>query len=114
MAMDTDTFVEREVRRQGRSKTVTFIDPVEEPLFCPIISVDDHAMEPPTLFEGRLPARLQDRAPYVEVEADGLPWWVVEDKRLPIIMTNAAAGRVRSEWTTVGVTYDEMWPGVAD
>lgn len=114
MAMDTDTFVEREVRRQGRATTVTFIDPVEEPLFCPIISADDHAMEPPTLFEGRLPAALQDRAPYVEVADDGLPWWVVEGKRLPIIMTNAAAGRERSEWATNGVAYEDMWPGVAD
>ena len=30
-----------------------------------IISVDDHVVEPPHTFEGRLPAALQDRAPRI-------------------------------------------------
>ena len=31
-----------------------------------MVSVDDHLVEPPNLFEGRLPARFQDRAPSVQ------------------------------------------------
>ncbi len=36
-----------------------------------MISVDDHLVEPPTMFEGRLPARLQDQAPHVQRLPDG-------------------------------------------
>ena len=46
------------VEKHGRSGSVTFIDePDPEELFCPLISVDDHVLEPPTVFEGRMPAR---------------------------------------------------------
>ena len=30
-----------------------------------VISVDDHLVEPPDMFEGRLPARLQEHAPRI-------------------------------------------------
>ena len=113
--MTADDFITAEVRRSGRSETVTFIDePDPEPLFCPMISVDDHALEPPTLFEGRVPAKFEDRVPYIEVAENGLPWWVVDGKPLPIIFANGAAGRVAEEWGTFGVTYDECRRGVWD
>ena len=35
------------------------------------ISVDDHLVEPPDMFEGRVPARFADRAPRVELDDDG-------------------------------------------
>lgn len=111
--MTADDFISAEVRKHGRSQTVTYIpEPRPEPLFCPLISVDDHALEPPTLFEGRVPAALADRAPRIEIEDNGLPWWVIEDSRLPIIMANGASGRVMSEWGTVGIGFDEVRAGV--
>ena len=39
----------------------------------PIISVDDHLIEPPDLFEGRMPSALADRAPRIVEDADGTP-----------------------------------------
>jgi len=36
-----------------------------------VVSVDDHLIEPPDLFEGRLPSKLQQRAPKV-IELDNL------------------------------------------
>ena len=36
---------------------------VEEMVF---ISVDDHVVEPPDMFEGRVPAKYADRAPRIE------------------------------------------------
>ena len=39
------------------------------PIKTTIISVDDHLVEPPWLFEGRMPPALQDRAPRI-VETD--------------------------------------------
>ncbi len=53
--------------------TVTDSEAGSEGLFLPeplprevkytVISVDDHVVEPPHTFEGRLPTHLQDRAP---------------------------------------------------
>jgi hypothetical protein len=51
-------------------------DPEPRPIVVPAISVDDHLIEPPDLFEGRIPSRLADRAPRVH-EADDwrtAPW----------------------------------------
>ena len=63
-ALSLDDYLEKKVREYGRGGAVTFIDePDPETLFCPIMSVDDHALEPPDLFQGRMPARLADRAP---------------------------------------------------
>ena len=40
-------------------------DPEPRPVRVPVISVDDHLIEPPDLFDGRIPAALQDGAPKV-------------------------------------------------
>ena len=35
-----------------------------------LVSVDDHVVEPPDMFEGRVPARFADQAPRVDVRAE--------------------------------------------
>jgi hypothetical protein len=40
-------------------------DPEQRDVRYRLISVDDHLIEPPDLFEGRMPAALADRAPKV-------------------------------------------------
>ena len=113
--MTIDDYVARKVREHGRLGPVTFIDePPREKLFCPIVSPDDHALEPPTLFEERLPNRLQSRAPYVRQGEDGAAWWVIEGTSVPITMANGGVGRVVSEWGTIASTYDEFRRGVWD
>jgi predicted TIM-barrel fold metal-dependent hydrolase len=104
------------VAKHGRSATVTFIDePEAEELFCPLISVDDHVLEPPTLFEGRLPAKFADVAPRVEYDHCEVPWWLVDGKRLPILFPNGAAGRVMREWKGGSrCKYDEFRLSVSD
>jgi predicted TIM-barrel fold metal-dependent hydrolase len=113
---DRNSYIAELIARHDRTATVTFIDePAPELLFCPLISVDDHVLEPPSMFEGRLPARLADRAPRVEVDDDGMPWWTVEAKRMPIILTNGAAGRVFAEWKGAArCRYDEFRRSVWD
>jgi predicted TIM-barrel fold metal-dependent hydrolase len=102
--------------RQARTGSVTFIpEPRAEPLFCPIVSVDDHALEPAHAFEGRLPAKLADRAPHVELDDEGVPWWVFETARMPILFANGAAGRSLEEWKGASrCTYEEFRPSVSD
>ena len=58
-----------------------------------MVSVDDHLVEPPHLFEGRLPAKLQDRAPGVQRLPDGSDVWEFNGHTIPNIGLNAVAGR---------------------
>ena len=45
----------------------------------PIISVDDHVVEPPDLFEQHLAPEWKDRAPRVVRKKDGTDVWVAKD-----------------------------------
>lgn len=110
-----DEFSEQQVRAIGRAPSVTLMDdPAPEPLFSPIISADDHVLEPPTLFTDRLPAKFSGRTPRLVTDEVGLEWWEIEGVRVPILMANAGAGRDPREWTSGGVRYDEMRPAVWD
>ena len=84
---------------------------VEDMIF---ISVDDHLVEPPHLFEGRLPARLADRAPRVVRTDEGDDVWVFDGQRIPNIGLNAVAGRPKEEYGVNPTAFDEMRPGCYD
>lgn len=43
-----------------------------------LVSVDDHLVEPPDLFEGRLPAAMAEQAPRVVHQDDGTDVWVLQ------------------------------------
>ena len=56
----------------SKPEQVTFLpEPERRPRRFTLISVDDHLVEPPHLFEGRMPARFADLAPRVELDDDG-------------------------------------------
>ena len=101
------------VLTRGRSKdTVTFLpEPDRRPRHFPIISVDDHVVEPPHMFEGRLPSRLQDRAPRVVEEDDGRQVWLFEHIRESHTGLNAVAGRPIEECGMEPTRFDAMRPG---
>jgi predicted TIM-barrel fold metal-dependent hydrolase len=80
----------------------------------PIISVDDHLIEPPDLFIGRLPAALADDAPRIVEEKDGSQAWVFEGNRYPNVGLNAVVGRPKEEWSMEPARFDEMRPGCFD
>src|SRR5438552_7020879 len=58
-----------------------------------VISVDDHLVEPPDMFEGRLPAKLQDKAPKVVVDEWGHEVWEFDGEVYSQVGMNAVAGR---------------------
>ena len=78
-----------------------------------LISVDDHVIEPPGMFDGRLPAALADRAPRI-VETDSRQVWRYEDREYPNIGLNAVIGRPKEEWSMEAARFDEMRRGCWD
>ena len=54
-----------------------------------IVSVDDHLLEPPDMFTGRLPARFGNGAPHVEHDDAGVDWWVTDGERTPLMGADA-------------------------
>jgi len=79
-----------------------------------LVSVDDHIVEPPNLFEGRLSAKAAERAPYVTHLDDGRDVWMFEGNAMPNVGLNAVAGRVPEEWGLDANTFDQMRPGCFD
>ena len=79
-----------------------------------MVSVDDHLVEPPNLFEGRLPAKFQDEAPRVKRLPDGSDVWVFNGQTIPNIGLNAVAGRPREEYGIEPTAFEEMRPGCFD
>jgi predicted TIM-barrel fold metal-dependent hydrolase len=80
----------------------------------PIISVDDHLIEPPDLFEDRLPSALQEGAPRIVEDDDGNQCWIFESHRYPNVGLNAVVGRPREQWSMEPARFDQMRPGCFD
>ena len=79
-----------------------------------LVSVDDHVVEPPDLFEGRLSAKAQERAPYVQRTPEGRDLWMFEGTALPNVGLNAVAGRVPEEYGVDALAFEQMRPGCYD
>ncbi len=79
-----------------------------------LVSVDDHLVEPPTLFDNHIPDKWRDRAPRIERQDDGADVWVFEGAKIPNIGLNAVAGRPKEEYGIEPTAYDEMRPGCWD
>ena len=99
----------------NRPSTVTFLpDPPKEELFCAVISVDDHALEPPDLFVNHLPKKYLGAAPHLEREIDGSASWQIGEGRFPVTVCNGASGRPISEWGTKRAAYEDFRSGVSN
>ena len=102
-----------------------------------IVSVDDHVIEPPGVWQDRLPEAMKAAGPRVERhrvasmtfvggkfayemgdDADAsLPWadwWLFEDKAIPHTRLAAAVGVPREEVTVTPITYEDMRTGCYD
>ena len=79
-----------------------------------VISVDDHLVEPPDMFEGRLPTHLQDLAPRVEETKAGHQIWRFDGKTYSQVGMNAVAGRNPDSVRIEPFRFDEMRKGCWD
>jgi predicted TIM-barrel fold metal-dependent hydrolase len=78
-----------------------------------LISVDDHIMEPPGMFDAHVPDRFRDQAPRVVVDDGGEKWWYgnAEGRNLGL---NAVAGKPRDMFNVDPQLYSDMRPGCYD
>jgi predicted TIM-barrel fold metal-dependent hydrolase len=76
-----------------------------------MISVDDHVVEPPDMFEGHIPAKYADAAPKVVKQEDGSDVWTFGGAIIPNIGLNAVAGRPKEEYGIEPTAFDEIRPG---
>jgi predicted TIM-barrel fold metal-dependent hydrolase len=79
-----------------------------------IISVDDHLVEPPHMFEGRLPAALQDRAPKIVEMPNGVQVWEFDGSFYTQVGQNAVAGRRPETVKVEPFRFDQMRRGCWD
>ncbi len=79
-----------------------------------LVSVDDHVVEPPHLFEGRLPAKYADLAPKFVTRADGTNAWVYEGAEIANVALNAVAGRPAEEYGMEPTSFAELRAGCYD
>jgi predicted TIM-barrel fold metal-dependent hydrolase len=89
-------------------------DPEPREVKYTIISVDDHLVEPPDMFEGRLPAKYQALAPKIVETEQGHEVWEFDGERYTQVGMNATAGR-RPEFIKLEPTrFEDMRKGCWD
>jgi predicted TIM-barrel fold metal-dependent hydrolase len=79
-----------------------------------IISADDHLIEPPNLFEGRVPEKYTDVAPKVVETEAGHQVWRYGGATYPCAGIDVGAGLPREQWTLDPVRFENMRPGCHD
>ena len=98
-----------------------------------IISVDDHVMEPKTLWQEQLPPSMRDKGPRVSREkvklaftgghygfernapdGDWCDVWLFEDLATPTGLLHGPAGIPRKEQRNVPAVYEDLRPGTYD
>jgi predicted TIM-barrel fold metal-dependent hydrolase len=86
-------------------------DPEPRPVRYTVISVDDHVVEPPHLFEGRVAAAFADAAPRIVETSRGYQVWEFEGRKYSQIGMNAVAGRRPESVSMEPFRFDQMRPG---
>ena len=79
-----------------------------------MLSIDDHSIEPPDLFERHMPARYKAEAPRIVTDEQGREQWVFQGARVGTAGLAAVVSWPKEEWGFDPVTRAEMRPGCYD
>ena len=75
-----------------------------------LVSVDDHAIEPPNAFARHMPARFKGREPHV-VKRGERDVWVFEEQATGYMGLNSVVGRPKEEYGMEPLGYEQMRRG---
>jgi len=78
-----------------------------------MISVDDHVLEPPDVWQARVAAKYRDRAPKLVTDRDG-ERWVYDGREVATSGLSAVVGKSTTEFSPDPISYAEMRPGCYD
>ncbi|HVM97066.1 MAG TPA: amidohydrolase family protein [Candidatus Acidoferrales bacterium] len=76
-----------------------------------LVSVDDHVVEPPTVFDHQLPVQWKSKAPRVVHKKDGSDVWVFNGEQFPNVALNAVVGRPPEEYGMEPTSFSQLRPG---
>jgi predicted TIM-barrel fold metal-dependent hydrolase len=80
-----------------------------------LVSIDDHMIEPPDMYENHVPKKWLDQAPKVVRNEQGVDEWVFQGERTSTPFGMAATvGWPREEWGFNPGAYSELRPGCFD
>ena len=79
-----------------------------------LVSVDDHLVEPPDLFDKHIPAKYKNDVPKLIQREDGTDAWVFEGQEATNVGLNAVAGRPPEEYGTEPTKLSEIREGCYD
>jgi predicted TIM-barrel fold metal-dependent hydrolase len=79
-----------------------------------LVSIDDHSIEPPDLFEHHMPEKYRDVAPKLVKDADGRDQWVFQGGTIGVAGLSAVVSLPKEEWGFDPVDFAEMRPGCYD
>jgi predicted TIM-barrel fold metal-dependent hydrolase len=90
-------------------------EPEPRPVYYTVLSVDDHLIEAPDTFDGRLPRVMQDRAPTLALSEDERHVWEFDGRRFAEVGLCAVAGRRLDTLNYVDAQrFEEMRKGCWD
>lgn len=79
-----------------------------------LVSVDDHVVEPPDMFDGRLASKYVEYAPQFLTNPDGTNVWSYNGETVMNVALNAVAGRPKEEYGIEPTSFGELRPGTYD
>ncbi len=79
-----------------------------------MVSIDDHLIEPPDVFEKFMPEKYRDQAPQMVHQPDGTDRWVFQGNETGHFALGATATWPKEEWTMDPGGYADMRPACYD
>jgi predicted TIM-barrel fold metal-dependent hydrolase len=79
-----------------------------------LISIDDHVVEPPTMFDAHVPAKYKDQAPKNQKNEWGHDVWTFQGQAMGTVGLNAVVTWPKEEWGLDPTGFAEMRPGAYD
>ena len=80
-----------------------------------MVSIDDHFIEPPDMYDNHVPAKWKDQAPKLVRNEQGIDEWVFQgDKASTMLGLGATVGWPKNEWGFNAGSLSELRPGCFD